>query len=134
MTFPADSVPDGAVLGPHHVYVGLLLALLALAVVWDNRAGVEPWVGAVGLLLATFAFVTVWPFYPVTGAVLALSGVLIVLGSVFLPFWTGYGWLGPRGVLLVGALVALDDAVEHAFGVPTPLDALWTGHLAQHIH
>jgi len=134
ITFPADTVPDGAVLGPHHAYIGMMLALLALAVVWDDRAGVEPWVGSVGLLVAVFAFVTVWPFYPATGAVLALSGVLLVLSSAFLPFWTGYGWVGPRGALLLGSLIALDDVLEHAFGVPTPLDWLWKAHIVQHIH
>ena len=132
--FPADQVPDGAVFGPHHVYIGLLLALLALAVVWDDRSGVEPWVGAVGLLTACFAFATVWTFYPETGAVLSIAGVLLALASTALPFWAGYAWLGPRGVLLLGALVALDDVVEHAFGVPTPLDRLWINHLVQYIH
>jgi hypothetical protein len=132
--FPHESVPDGAVFGPHHLYIGLMLALLALAVVWDDRAGVEPWVGSVGLLAGLFAFAIVWPFYPSTGAILALSGVLVTLASVFLPFWTSYAWLGPRGALLLGTLIALDDVVEHAFGVPTPLDWLWKAHIVQHIH
>lgn len=133
--FPHHSVPDGAVLGPHHVYVGLLLALLAVALVWDDAAGKEPWVGAAAIMLATFAFLTVWPFYPVTGAVLALMGVAVAVASpLVLPFWAGYDWLGPRGVALLGALIALDDAVEHAFGIPTPLDWAWKTHLVQHIH
>jgi hypothetical protein len=79
MTFPYESVPDGAVFAPHHLYVGLLVA--------------------------GFSFALVWRFYPVTGA----------LGT------------------LLGVLVALDDAVSHAFGVWTPLDWVWTVHVAQHI-
>ncbi|WP_135853162.1 hypothetical protein [Halorussus salinus] len=34
--------------------------------------------------------------------------------------------VGHRGLALVGVLVALDDALEHAFGWPTPLDLLWS--------
>ena len=71
MTFPVESVPDGDPTGPHHLYIGLLMA--------------------------GFAFWAVWQYYPVVGA----SGTLL------------------------GLLVALDDAISHAFGVPTPLDLLW---------
>ena len=132
--FPADAVPDGAVFAPHHVYMGLLLALLAVAIVWDDTAGKEPWVGTVALFLASFAFATVWTYYPETGAVLSLAGVGLAIASTALPFWQSYAWIGPRGLLLLGALVALDDVAEHAFGVWTPLDALWKTHLVQHIH
>lgn len=133
--FPHEAVPDGAVLGPHHVYIGLMLALLAIALVWDDAPSREPWVGAVGILVGLFAFVTVWPFYHETGAVLALSGVVLaLLAPVFLPFWTDYAWIGPRGLALLGALVALDDVAEHAFGIWTPLDWLWGAHIVQHIH
>ncbi|CQH55248.1 uncharacterized protein HHUB_2206 [Halobacterium hubeiense] len=38
--------------------------------------------------------------------------------------WAVYPWYW-RGVALVGGLVALDDAVSHAFGIWTPLDAGW---------
>lgn len=51
----------------------------------------------IGMVLALFSFVTVWPYYPVTGA----------------------------AAVLVGTLILLDDAISHAFGVWTPLDALW---------
>ena len=134
MTFPHDAVPDGAALAPHHLYVGLLLALLALAVVWDDRAGAEPWVGAVGLLVAVFAFASIWTYYPETGAALSLAGVAIALVAPWLQFWSARPWLGARGLLLVGALVALDDVAEHAFGIPTPLDWLWANQLVQHIN
>ncbi len=133
-TFPADQVPDGAAFAPHHAYIGLLLALLGIALVWDDAAGAEPWISAAALLLASFAFATVWPFYHAAGALLTLAGVGIALASTCSPFWSLYPWIGPRGVLLVGAIVALDDVAEHAFGTPTPLDWLWANHLVQHIH
>jgi len=132
-TFPADTVPDGAALAPHHTYIGLLLALLALALVWDDAAGKEPWLGAAALLAVCFAFASVWPFYDAAGAALSLAGVGIALASTCSPFWQSYAWIGPRGVLLVGAIVALDDVAEHAFGVWTPLDALWKAHIVQHL-
>ena len=132
--FPHDAVPDGAVLGPHHAHIGVLLALLAVALAWDDVAGKEPWVGAVALLGTSFAFITVWPYYPVTGAALSLAGVVVALASTCSPFWLGTPWIGPRGVLLLGTIVAFDDVAEHAFGIWTPLDWLWTHHIVQHIH
>lgn len=75
MRWPAEAVPDGVVLAPHHLYIGLSMAL--------------------------FGFMFVWRLYPRAGATLTLLGVL----------------------------VAADDAVSHAFGVWTPLDALWRVYL-----
>lgn len=51
----------------------------------------------IGMALSVFAFVSVWDLYPTTGATLALIGIVI----------------------------ALDDLLSHAFGIPTPLDELW---------
>lgn len=51
----------------------------------------------IGVLIAWFAFMFVWSWYPRTGAVLALLG------------------LG----------IALDDVIQHAFQVRTPLHLLW---------
>jgi hypothetical protein len=51
----------------------------------------------IGVAVAAFGFGSVWRYYPTTGAVM-----------------TG-----------LGLLVAADDAIEHIFGVPTPLDTLW---------
>lgn len=79
MSFPAEQIPDGAVVAPHHLYVGLLVA--------------------------GFSFALVWRWYPITGA-------------------TG---------TLLGLAIALDDALSHALGVPTPLDWVWTAHLAQYV-
>lgn len=52
----------------------------------------------VGLAVTAFSFGSVWPHYPVVGA---------------------------AGTLL-GLAVAVDDALEHAFGIPTPLDLFWS--------
>jgi hypothetical protein len=46
----------------------------------------------IGVLVAVFGFVLVWRIYPRTGAILSVLGLLI----------------------------ALDDVIEHAFGVVTP--------------
>lgn len=134
-TFPADTVPDGAALAPHHAFVGLLLALLAVALVWDDASGKEPWAVATGIGLALFAFASIWPYYAEAGAALALVGVAVaIVAPVAFPFWSSYVWVGPRGLALLGALVALDDVAEHAFGIPTPLDWLWKAHLVQYIN
>jgi len=69
--FTPEAVPDGAVLAPHHFYLGVGLA------VWG--------------------FVLMWPWYPRTGALMTLIGL----------------W------------VAVDDAVQHALQVTTPLGWLW---------
>lgn len=75
--FPAESIPDGVVAAPHHLYTGVIIAL--------------------------FAFALVWKHYPVAGA-------------------TG---------TLLGVLIALDDALSHAFGVWTPLDWFWKAYLSK---
>lgn len=51
----------------------------------------------IGVAITIFGFAFVWDPYAEAGAVLTLLGIAI----------------------------ALDDAVSHAFGVWTPLDALW---------
>lgn len=51
----------------------------------------------VGVIAAWFGFMFVWPHYPVTGSI----------------------------AVLVGLLIALDDAIEHATGITTPLELLW---------
>jgi len=51
----------------------------------------------VGVALALFGFASIWPYYPATGA----------------------------GFAFIGLLVALDDAIEHMTGFPTPLDQVW---------
>lgn len=73
--FTPESVPDGAVLAPHHFYIGILIS-------W-------------------FGFMFVWKYYPKTGSILTLLGIVI----------------------------ALDDTIQHMFGIRTPLHFLWWGVL-----
>ena len=51
----------------------------------------------VGVALAVFGFMFVWPYYSAVGAAMSILGVAIML----------------------------DDLVSHAFGIWTPLDAVW---------
>jgi len=122
--FPHEGVPDGAVFGPHHLYIGVATLLLAVWVVSNNLPHREPLLAAVGALTALFAFATIWPYYHGTGAALALTGLLVALVGVC---WPGGVWavypLRWRLVALMGVLVAFDDVIEHAFGMWTPLDA-----------
>ncbi|QLG27714.1 hypothetical protein HUG10_09185 [Halorarum halophilum] len=128
--FPHHSVPDGATWAPHHYYLGVLLAAVALLVVWDDRSQVEPWALLVALLAGSFAFALVWRYYAVAGAVLTLAALGIGLALPIVgPFWQSYPWVGARGVAILGVLVAADDALEHAFGIWTPLDWFWRAWL-----
>jgi hypothetical protein len=124
--FPHESVPDGAIFGPHHLYVGVLVVLVAVYVVGDDLPRREPLAALVGALVALFGFALTWPYYPETGALLSFVGLLLALGEVLWPggTWAAYP-LRWRAVALVGVLVAFDDVAEHAFGLWTPLDALF---------
>ncbi|EMA57168.1 hypothetical protein [Halorubrum lipolyticum] len=62
--FDPESEPDGDALAPHHMYLGLIMQLVA----------------AVGAL---FAFASIWPYYPTVGAAATLT--TLVLG--------GLGWV-----------------------------------------
>jgi hypothetical protein len=66
-----ENEPDGDALAPHHFYIGVAVSV--------------------------FGFASVWPYYSLTGASMAL----------------------------IGLLIALDDVIEHMTGIPTPLDLLW---------
>ena len=130
-TFPAEAVPDGAIFGPHHVFSGALAVLFACWVVSDDLRRVEPVLTAAGALLALFGFAVTWRYYPETGALLTLLGAVVATVAPLVPggTWSLYP-LGWRALAVLGGLVVLDDAVSHAFGVWTPLDAGWMQYLA----
>jgi uncharacterized membrane protein len=123
VSYPVESVPDGSILAPHHLYVGAFLALLVCAVVWDNYPGREPVVAVAALLVALFGFLWVWPFYPATGATLTLAGLVAALLAVLVrgSYWTDVP-IAARLTVLLGVLIALDDAADHALPITTPLD------------
>ena len=132
--FPYEAEPDGAVFGPHHFYLGVLLILLVCWMIHDvDDSNRKPW-GVVGLtMLSVFSFALTWPYYPVVGAL----GVLVTLGTaavlaVLRPYWWRVGTTA-HGALLVGLLVALDDALSHALGWRTPLDAVWVRYLYPYV-
>lgn len=124
MTFPAEAVPDGYVLAPHHLYVGLLVLGFAVWVVADDYGQREPLLAVAGAAFALFGFLFVWQFYPGTGAAMVLAGVTLALIGVVFPggVWSGYP-LKWRLLAFVGVYIMADDAVSHALGWPTPLDA-----------
>lgn len=143
MRFPHEAVPDGAVAAPHHFHWAVVAILLVAAIIWDDYPRREPALVVAGLTVAEFGFSLTWPHYPVAGAVLSLYGVfvatlpvshaLVVVGARLLgrawprPYWALY----PIWTVVVFALllVAWDDLVSHAFGVPTPLDSIWKSHI-----
>lgn len=125
--FPAETVPDGAAWAPHHLTWGVAFALLACLVVWDNYRDVEPIYSAAALAVTAFAFLFVWPFYAEAGAALTLVGLTVAIGALLTPSlpWTHYP-TAPHAVCLALTLVAVDDALSHAFGVWTPIDHVWS--------
>ncbi|MFC4551884.1 MULTISPECIES: hypothetical protein [Halorussus] len=132
--FPYEAEPDGAVFGPHHFYLGVLLILLVCWMVYGvDESGRKPW-GVVALtMLAIFFFSLTWPYYPAVGAL----GVLVTLGiaaalAALRPYWWRVG-MTTHWALLVGLFVALDDAVSHALGWRTPLDSIWAEYLYPYV-
>lgn len=126
--FPADEVPDGSFFAPHHFLWGAYLVLFVAFVAWDDRER-KPVAAVGGVLASLFGWYHVWRFYPVYGATLVLTGVGVATAAVLgRRLWREY----PRhlqALALVFLLVAIDDAVDHAFVVGTSLDWLWEAHL-----
>jgi hypothetical protein len=131
MMFPHEAVPDNAVFAPHHFTYGALAALFVAGTVWDDNPEWEPVGVCGGLSVALFGFLNVWRYYSVTGAALALVGTVAAVASTARPRWREFR--RRRWIVFVACLVALDDALSHAFGIWTPLDWLWTVHVAQFI-
>jgi len=140
MTFPAEAVPDGALLAPHHFIYGCWTALLTLSILWNDLKRREPIVVATLIFIALFGWYHVWKWYPVTGAMMALvapiAAILWILFGRFyleeLTVWDEYPIILSLAVIF-WLLVALDDVVSHAFGVSTPLDFIWNEFIHQYV-
>lgn len=128
--FPHEAVPDGHVAAPHHFYIGVGLLGAVVWVVGDNYRRREPLLAGGGALLALFGFCLTWQWYPVVGAALTLAGLCVALLGVCWPrgLWADYP-LRMRLAALLGVAIALDDAIEHAFPIGSPLDWLWMHYL-----
>lgn len=126
--FPAEPVPDGAVMAPHHFTYAVYAACLLSLVVWDDYRDREPLVVVGSLAAAYVGFVHVWKWYPVTGAALVLIGLAGASGGLLRPAWSEWDPRVRIGVAIC-VLIAWDDAISHAFGVWTPLDAFWKAYL-----
>lgn len=129
--FPYHTIPDGSVMYPHHFYLGLIVVGILVWRLADNYREYEPVVVMSGSLVSLFSFVTVWgTAYPVTGAIGTILGLgIATLGLAVRGVWRSvgdiqYSWYY-RVAIFIGLLVAWDDALEHAFGWPTPLDLIW---------
>lgn len=130
--FPYESVPDGAVLAPHHFYA-VLFGLLFCAVVWDDYPHREPLITSLCLLTGFLSFLLIWPWYPVIGASVTLVSLVVAVIPLFTrDLWSKYP-LKYRIAVALCIVIALDDAVEHAFPVGTPLDMFWKTYMLQHM-
>ncbi|UPV99791.1 hypothetical protein M0R88_14880 [Halorussus gelatinilyticus] len=130
--FPAEAEPDGAVFGPHHFYLGVLLILLVCWIFHDADDETGPW-GIAGLtFLSVFWFALTWPYYPEVGAAGVLASLGVATFAAMRPRWWRYGVV-PQTALLLGLFVAWDDALSHAFGWWTPLDSLWARYLHPYV-
>lgn len=117
MSFPHEDVPDGNSLRSHHYLTGLYIVL-----------GVTLFLGqlpvvALGAGIGLFGFIHVWPRFHTVGAILAGAGLVFSLMGCLLALQAGLFAIG--GVTMFGVLLAADDYVSHALGLPTPLDLLW---------
>jgi len=127
MGFPHEAVPDGTILGPHHLYIGVAVVAVVAMTVWDDDRR-DPLLVVSGIIVSSvFGFALSWPHYPVVGALLTLTGLAASTLALARPYWREYRF---RAVAVaVGLAVAWDDAVSHAFGVWTPLDWIWIHHI-----
>ena len=130
---PVESVPDASAIAPHHYIIGAFITLIVVFLVQDNYRHKEPYMVLIGITLGLFGFVFTWEWYPATGAMLSLSGIIIASIGLFRDLWDQY----PRHTQYIatfGLLIMLDDVVSHIFGISTPLDALWVNYIIQFVH
>lgn len=114
-----DREPDGVTLAPHHHYQGLTVVIGAAVFA---GGGVVTTLALLSILL----FATGWrdePWaYPRVSALLSI----LLAGACAPVVWVAPWWgLHASVAATLGVLVALDDSLEHAFGIATPIDRVW---------
>lgn len=118
---------------PHHLYLGVLVAAVAVAsTAWV--ADREGFPGVVmGALAGTwFSFMFVWPSSPnyhAPGALLCLVTLGAATAAIFVRRFWRVGWTYPRIGVAAGLLIAWDDIIDHALHVDTPLSLFFDGVL-----
>jgi len=124
---PADTVPDGATLAPHHFTWGALLTLWAASYAWDQFTDREPLLLSLGVVAGLFSFLMIWRYYAVAGSVgTLLATAIATIGLV--RFWQ-YATRPAFWVAAFGVYAMWDDALEHTFGIWTPLDWLFEAYV-----
>lgn len=122
MGFPYHSEPDGNRFAPHHHLLGLY-AVGVFATISGIESGGAPVVTLIGVFVGLFAFLHLWyELYSTAGAVGSLAGILLILVGFVIDPWASWVW---QGGVLVAALIALDDTLQHAVGLAMPVDAIW---------
>lgn len=131
MTFPAEPVPDGAFFGPHHFIYPLYIVLLLYFIYMNDDPDSKPISIPFGAGIALFGWFHLWPFYPVTGTIAALIGVLTVIVGATLARDRSPKL---RASVVVLGIVALDDWIDHAFHVDTPLSLVFSNYISQYMY
>lgn len=117
MSFPAESVPDGAIFAPHHFLYPLYAVLVLYFLKLNDDPERKPALVLVGPVVALVGWFHFWPYYPGTGAIIAAVGVILCI----------IGGIAHRNVethwrisIVALCLLSLEDWVDHAFDVDTP--------------
>lgn len=119
MSFPYHKEPDGNRFALHHNYTGYLLVVLGLALEVPDPIHLAALLA--GIVAGVGGMLALWTTKgPLIGATVTVLGGFITLTA---------GILTSSTIIVIGALIALDDAIQHATGVPTPLDWLWKNGL-----
>jgi len=124
MSFPYHTIPDGNAALPHHYLWAMLAALVPVLIIWDDYSDREPWLALSAVLGGVVSFGLIWPRYPVIGATLTLAFNAVLLLVPFRPAWREWPRRHALAVVLL-ALLAADDSVQHALGWVTPVDWAW---------
>jgi len=125
LQFPAERIPDNAIFAPHHYYLGVVLCLFVCLIVWDNYRSREPWLVMAISIAGLIAFGLTWPYYPVTGAIVSIATPILAMFALLTrrEYWSDIKHI-PQILIFIGLLIALDDAVDHALPLTTPLEYL----------